>query len=229
MSVYIGSVENWNLFFNQFRVEGSCLFDVNNLILNPMVSDMKDLDDFLKSGCYHHFNEINKILNFGKISKKSSLYFYKDDYIYPTTLECIVGNVESYIEDLDACMIQKYKNFHDYGFERNSKKSGFSYSLTDVHEDYIDLIKDSLVLNNDDAWQETIFISYGEVCEVWLMETSAGLYRFRCFAELVVVLIISSNLGCQNFDEITFNDLKKYNADLILNLDLLQQSDLPME
>lgn len=229
MSLYVGSIENWNNFFNQFWAEGDHSFDMDDLISNPIINDIKDLDDFLRSGCHNLFNKINTHPNFGKISKESSLYFYKDDYIYPTTLECIVGNTENYIEIMDNCLIQKYKNFHDYELKGDDHKASFSSNLTEVHEDYIDLIKKSFILNNDDAWHETILIPYGELCEVWLMESSAELYRFRCFAELIVVHTITSHLGYQGFDEINFNDLKKYNVDLILNLDLLQQSDIPMK
>jgi hypothetical protein len=227
MDLYVGNVEKWKEFFKQFPIDTNIAIfdDMNHLMSNQLIKSIEDINDFINADVSAIFNNINKFKNFGKINKRSSFFWYRDYYMYSTTMECVVENVEHYIEDMRDCNIQKYKNFNNY----NVNKNNINNRLNDVHKDYIGLLEKSYVLSNDEAYHEVLFVPCEEYCEVWLMESSAGLYRFRCFAELVVVHIMASHLNYKNFNNVTISDLEKYNAGLILNLDLLQQSDLPMK
>lgn len=231
MSIYIGNVERWKDFFNQFGHFSSPLDDLNYPEMNKNISVSKDLNDFFDAKIYYSFNEINRYPNFGKLGKVLEFFSYKDNYTYAVTMEIILDNMDDDVDLLESYMVRMYRNFYQYSNTASVLlvDNSIRRNLAEVHPEYSELLKNSFELHNKEAWHETIFIPYGDYCEVWLMESSAELYRFRCFAELIITHIIASYLNYSRLENITIDDLRKYNADLILNLDLLQQSDLPME
>lgn len=234
MNLYVGNVEKWNRFFNQLDFEKKKEEIDLHLLINSIKSknyNLKDVEDYFQSDYINSFY-FDKMERIGGFNSKSEIVVSDkdaDDGSY-NVFELIEDN-EDYEEDFmeDENYIDMYLRFFTYNGIHDGIRI-FKNIAQIWTKNYIDVIDKILVIINvNDATHGIYFVPYGNIVEVWLYESSADFYRFRNFAEMIVVNTIAGYLGYEYLEEVTLEDLKKYNADLILNLDLLKQSDLPRE
>lgn len=233
MDLYIGNVEKWQEFFNGLNCKQNQEATKLSFLLNSIRSkdyNLKDVEDCFKSNYVGNFS-FDTLKRIGVFNSESEMILSDrnaDDGSY-NVFELIYDN-QDYEEDFmeDESYIDVYVRFFTYNGIHNGIRI-FKNIAQIWSENYIDVVDEILVIVNvDNATHGIYFVPYGNVVEVWLYESSANFYRFRCFAEMIVVNAIAGYLGYDKLEKVTLDDLKKYNADLILNLDLLQKSDLPM-
>lgn len=120
----------------------------------------------------------------------------------------------------------KNQFFYKYDCDYDNGRSLLNFA--DINNTYLMAFKNdvhSIRLNYED--HEIILLpKYSSDVveqEIWLLDSRGDFYRFRSFAELIIWKSISSVMYFtgSNYD-ITIDDLKRFGADNILDLDLLQ-------
>lgn len=236
MSLYVGNVDKWNLFFKGLGYqENEEKADLSVLVssLKEWFRPMTEVADYCSSDFVNAIASY-EIKRMGVFTDKSKVSLYSTSKAdYSSMLECLVDNLANQDEPellTEHFFIEPYKKFYNYK-NANDDNNFIFINLSDVWSpSYLPLMPTAFIISNiNDATHGIYFIPYSNVTEIWLYESSADFYRFRCFAEMIVVNTLAGYLGYTYLEEVTLDDLKKYNADLILNLDLLQQNDLPVE
>lgn len=180
----------------------------------------KSMKDFYLSGCLDIYNSIITYSNTANLLDVTAIDYCTTQY--PELIDVIK---EDYIITKKNASRDTFSDSHKYDKPSNYINRFPSYSLfsffpLEIKKRYRELL---LISASDFVEFVTLMLPYEQTVDneyaIWLYETGLELKHYSSFAEYIVVELIAETSS--NGDEVNISDLKLFNADYILDLDIL--------
>lgn len=223
--------EKWSVIQSELKVKIESLIDSKQVSQKRMFEIAKfenkfgyslpdSMKDFYLSGCLDIYNSIITYSSTANLLEIKSIDYcvteypeltdaIKEDYLITKrgSPEDIASDSNEYYAPSNY--VNNFPNYELFAFFPIEVKQRYSELLLISASDFVEFV--TLML----PYEQTVDNEYA----IWLYETGLEFKHYSSFAEYIVVELIAE--VSVNGDEVNISDLKSFNADYILDLDIL--------